>query len=695
MAINVDSDSNDAVEIGYGGTGSQLSDPGADRILFWDDSAAAGSNMTWLAPGTGLSVTATTLNVTWPVAFTSGYSSDFDAAVVAIGATPTTLFVDDATAMSTNVTTPATLTTIVLKGGSIDQATNTLTTNGPLIMQGGTIDNDAALTINGSFTCGKYQCFDNTGYGTFGDASVTEVYPEWWGKNTTPGTTDMTAEINTAAASGASKVLLTDTSYLVSKTGTYTYRAVEHNYCLLVPSNTEIELSRGTTIKLANAANSHIFMNSGIDGGSNDNIKIHGGTLDSNQANQTNPAAGTQSGICMHTVTRLILDDIKFTNCREFATYITGITGGSFTNLYCTDSDGSGFHFGLIETSPTYDMTDCFFDNIRSESCAGTYTTYGSWGNGFIFHGHYCHIGTLDTNGDNFGIKINESTHTTIDRVITRNTTTYGFKIQGTDTDNRCEYINVGEVISQDNVKSGTFIEYADDISIGSIISEGDGTGAADPGCWIGEGDYINIGSINVKTSGQVGVAFRDDCQYVNVGSILVRNSTGANITIEGDDINIGEIITVDDQTGSETVTRGIDITANASNISIGRVQATGSFTQYPMAASATCTSWKIDDFVVDGSRIKTTTTSIDAFSGYKFWKVNYSAGAATISAFNHPCEGLELKIEFLDANATVDFTGTTLKGNGGANWTPAAYDWMECWSDGTNWFCSVHDCSA
>ena len=38
---------------------SLLPDPGADRILFWDDSAGV---MTWLTPGTNLSITGTTLN---------------------------------------------------------------------------------------------------------------------------------------------------------------------------------------------------------------------------------------------------------------------------------------------------------------------------------------------------------------------------------------------------------------------------------------------------------------------------------------------------------------------------------------------------------------------------------------------------------------------------------------------------------
>jgi hypothetical protein len=42
-----------------GGTGSNLTDPNADRVLFWDDSAGA---MTWLTMGTNLTITGTTLN---------------------------------------------------------------------------------------------------------------------------------------------------------------------------------------------------------------------------------------------------------------------------------------------------------------------------------------------------------------------------------------------------------------------------------------------------------------------------------------------------------------------------------------------------------------------------------------------------------------------------------------------------------
>ena len=180
MAINVDSDdSNDALDIGYGGTGSQLTDPGADRIMFWDDSAAAGSNVTWLAPGTGLSISATTINVTWPVTFTSAYSNDFDAALVAIGVTPTTLFVDAACTMSTNVSVPATCTVVLMNGGSIDQAGNTLTFLSSPIFWGGTITNDAALTFGVCFVCPTYKVLSATTGVVY--TSPQKIFAEFYG----------------------------------------------------------------------------------------------------------------------------------------------------------------------------------------------------------------------------------------------------------------------------------------------------------------------------------------------------------------------------------------------------------------------------------------------------------------------------------------------------------------------------------
>jgi len=49
-----------------GGTGASLADPGADRIMFWDDS---GSAVTWLTPSANLPITGTTIGFL-PTAFT-------------------------------------------------------------------------------------------------------------------------------------------------------------------------------------------------------------------------------------------------------------------------------------------------------------------------------------------------------------------------------------------------------------------------------------------------------------------------------------------------------------------------------------------------------------------------------------------------------------------------------------------------
>ena len=48
------------VPLSMGGTGASLSSPGADRIMFWDQSASA---ITWLTPGGGLVISDTTISV--------------------------------------------------------------------------------------------------------------------------------------------------------------------------------------------------------------------------------------------------------------------------------------------------------------------------------------------------------------------------------------------------------------------------------------------------------------------------------------------------------------------------------------------------------------------------------------------------------------------------------------------------------
>lgn len=92
------------------------------------------------------------------------------------------------------------------------------TINQPLIVASSgriNVNPTKTLTINGPFSSGLYQCFGGSGTVTFGSGTITEVYPEWWGNNITPGTTDMTTAINAAISSvsviGGTVKLLTGT----------------------------------------------------------------------------------------------------------------------------------------------------------------------------------------------------------------------------------------------------------------------------------------------------------------------------------------------------------------------------------------------------------------------------------------------------------------------------------------------------
>jgi hypothetical protein len=71
------------------------------------------------------------------------------------------------------------------------------------------------------------------------------------------------------------------------------------------------------------------------------------------------------------------------------------------------------------------------------------------------------------------------------------------------------------------------------------------------------------------------------------------------------------------------------------------------------------------------------------------------NGSSTTIDDFDDGATGQVIKVIINDTNTTIDFTTSGLRGNGGADWSPTTYDWMECFYDGTDWFCSVHDCSS
>lgn len=78
--------------------------------------------------------------------------------------------------------------------------------------------------------------------------------------------------------------------------------------------------------------------------------------------------------------------------------------------------------------------------------------------------------------------------------------------------------------------------------------------------------------------------------------------------------------------------------------------------------------------------------------AGYHF--VTANSNPTTITAFDDGHAGQTIVVEIDDANTTIDFSGTTLKGNGGSDWSPANGDMLRATFNGTNWLCSINDCT-
>ncbi len=66
-----------------------------------------------------------------------------------------------------------------------------------------------------------------------------------------------------------------------------------------------------------------------------------------------------------------------------------------------------------------------------------------------------------------------------------------------------------------------------------------------------------------------------------------------------------------------------------------------------------------------------------------------------TITALDGGTNGQFIYLVINDANTTIDFTGTTLLGNVGVDWTPTTGDSMICFFVSPNWYCHISDNTA
>lgn len=177
----------------------------------------------------------------------SNYAS-FAAAVTAIGATVTTLYVNQAATVSTAITTPTTLHIIVIGSGSFTKS------------------GSGTLTFNGPFEAPLKQVFSGFAAGdvTFGAGSIDFARPEWWG-----GTSDATSLQKSITAWN------TDVS-----PGTYSITS-----SITIPSNRKVVFHEGAKITQPSATNLAVFLKNSDQSGGNTNIHLVGVEVDGNKAN--------------------------------------------------------------------------------------------------------------------------------------------------------------------------------------------------------------------------------------------------------------------------------------------------------------------------------------------------------------------------------------------------------------------------
>lgn len=120
------------------------------------------------------------------------FGSNLGVALTALGATETTLIIDDDVTVSVNTTIPVTLA-IEVKNGSVI-----------------TINNTIVLTINGSFSAGMNKVFDGAGATNTVFAAVGDIFARWFGAKGDDSTDDSTSiqkAINVAQQSDNANVV--------------------------------------------------------------------------------------------------------------------------------------------------------------------------------------------------------------------------------------------------------------------------------------------------------------------------------------------------------------------------------------------------------------------------------------------------------------------------------------------------------
>ena len=162
---------------------------------------------------------------------------------------------------------------------------------------------------------------------------------------------------------------------------------------------------------------------------------------------------------------------------------------------------------------------------------------------------------------------------------------------------------------------------------------------------------------------------------------------------------NVCHFTSLDKTNSSDTVR--FDATASGNTVTCDRYSIAGALQEsiYDTVSDASTSKDNVIHYTRNNTQSQYTkefadgdaTPSIVAASVFE----TNNTGATTITDFDDGSNSQQITVVFGDSNTTIDFTSTSLKGNGGANWSPSPDDSMICTLIGSNWYCQISDNSA
>lgn len=370
--------------------------------------------------------------------------------------------------------------------------------------------------------------------------------------------------------------------YLIDSAGTVAINYLGGNttqpYCLKIGSGVRLDLN-GSILKLADSANSSIFVNDGVlyTDPRDSLIEITNGIIEGNEANQgVAGGSAVMAAIVLMHVDGLTVTDLVFNDVRDGATRFWDITGFYYNNLECNRSDGDAFHLGTHDPAGTFDarIRNGTIGVLRANNCK--VGLYGSrQGNPVILSAVNSALGTWIADTCAGGYKVQDgSTDVTGESALfigataknaNNSSTNSGMKIQGSATA-PCVRVSWTSVHSKGCEGQGLYIENADDITVGTYAGNSNAVAGTVPDVRIGTGKGRQIGTIASEDSGQVGVVVRADSEDTQIGQITVTNPSQVSASAAGVQVlnTVGSTqidhVMARDTRGTPKMTYGLDV---------------------------------------------------------------------------------------------------------------------------------------